>query len=109
MRCIGLVLVSVAALQAQQRSSLTTDSGSPFLSIPPASEGLRFETQLPPFEAKDIAGRTWRLEDLRGKLTLIYIWYTFEARAIDAHNARVREVIPGLSNLPEVQRFYDEA
>jgi hypothetical protein len=61
------------------------------------------------FEAKDIAGRTWRLDDLRGKITLIYIWNTFEARAVDAHEPRIREVIPGLSDLPEVQRFYDKA
>src|SRR5260370_11422849 len=106
MRCIGLVLVSVAALQAQQRSSLTTDSGSPFLSIPPASEGLRFETQLPPFEAKDIAGRTWRLEDLRGKLTLIYIWYTFEAPGIDAHNTGVPVVSPRPSSPSDKERIY---
>jgi peroxiredoxin len=79
-----------------------------FLSIPPEHEGLRFEAQFPPFEAKDIAGRTWRLEDLRGKLTLIYIWNTFEAREVDAHAACVRDVISGLSNLPQVQRFYDK-
>jgi hypothetical protein len=108
MRFVGLFLMTVAAVLAQQASSPTTGNGSPFLSIPPVSEGLRFEAQLPPFEAKDIAGRTWRLEDLRGKLTLIYIWYTFEARGVDAHEASVREVIHGLSDLPEVQRFYNE-
>jgi hypothetical protein len=77
------------------------------LSIPPEPEGLRSEARLPLFEAKDIAGRTWRLEDLRGKLTLIYIWNTFEARAIDAH-AGMRNIVSGLSDLPEVQRFYDK-
>jgi hypothetical protein len=99
MRFTGLILLVGTALQAQ----------SPFLSIPPASEGLRFDAQLPPFEAKDTEGRTWRLEDLRGKFTLIYIWHTFEARAVDARDGRVREIVPGLSDLPEVQRFYDEA
>jgi peroxiredoxin len=109
MRLLRVFFMTVAAALAQQASSSTTGNGSPFLSIPPVSEGLRFEAQLPPFEAKDIAGRTWRLEDLRGKLTLVYIWQTFEARAVDAHDASLREVIPGLSDLPEVQRFYDEA
>jgi hypothetical protein len=99
MRCTGLLFFAIAALQAQ----------SPFLSIPAVSEGLRFEAQLPPFEARDTAGRTWRLEDLRGKFTLIYIWHTFEARAVDAHDGRVREIVPGISNLPEGQRFHNEA
>jgi hypothetical protein len=108
MRWIGLFFVSVAALLAQEASPPTTQSGSPFLSLPPLPADLRFDSQLPPFEAKDIAGRTWRLEDLRGKFTLIYIWYTFEARAVDAHDPRLREIMP-LSNLPEVQRFYNEA
>ena len=108
MRLLGLFFMTVAAALAQQASLPITENGSPFLSIPPVLEGLRFEAELPPFEANDIAGRTWRLEDLRGKLTLVYIWNTFEARAIDAHDASLRELIPGLSNLPEVQRFYDE-
>ena len=107
MRFVGLFFMAVAAVQAQQASSPTREDGSPFLSIPPEHEGLRFEVQVPPFEAKDIAGRTWRLEDLRGKVTLIYIWNTFEARAVDAR-ANIRDVISGLSDLPEVQRFYDK-
>jgi hypothetical protein len=108
MRSVGLLLLAMSAVVAQQSSAPAAGSGSPFFSLPPASEGLRFDSQLPPFETADIAGRTWRLEDLRGKSTLIYIWYTFEARAIDAHDPRIREIIPGLSNLPEVQRFYNE-
>jgi hypothetical protein len=108
MRFVGLFLMAAATVLAQQASSPTRENGSPFLSIPPVPEGLRFEAQLPLFEAKDIDGRTWRLEDLRGKLTLIYIWNTFEARAVDAHPASIRDVIHGLSDLPEVQRFYDE-
>jgi peroxiredoxin len=108
MRFVGLFLTAVAAVLAQQTSSPTRENGSPFLSIPPEPEGLRFEARLPPLEAKDIDGRTWRLEDLRGKLTLIYIWNTFEARAVDAHAPSIRDVISGLSDLPEVQRFYDK-
>jgi len=107
MRFVGLFFVAVTAVLAQPASPPTRENGSPFLSIPPDAEGLRFEAQLPPFEAKDIAGRTWRREDLRGKLTLIYVWHTFEARAVDARGASIREVVPGLSDLPEVQRFYN--
>lgn len=108
MRSVGLLFGAIAAALAQQASLPTMDSGSPFSSIAAPSEGLRFDSQLAPFEAKDIAGRTWRLEDLRGKFTLIYIWYTFEARGVDDHDRHVREFVRGLSDLPEVQRFYDE-
>jgi hypothetical protein len=89
---------------AQQPSSPATDNQSPFLSIPPVSDALRFGEQLPEFEAKDISGRTWRSEDLRGKFTLIYIWHTFWARDADAHPRATR----GLPDLPELQRFYDK-
>ena len=108
MRWAGLFFIPIAAILAQQASPITGNA-TPFLSIPPVSEGLRFDSQLPVFEAKDTAGRTWRLEDLRGKITLIYIWYTFEARQVDAHDPRLREIVPGLSDLPEVQRFHNEA
>ena len=108
MRFIGLFFMAVTAVAGQSRSTPARENGSPFLSIPSPSEGLRFETQLPPFEARDIAGRTWRREDLHGKLTLIYVWHTFEARGVDSHAASIRQVIPGLSDLPEVQRFFNE-
>ena len=108
MRVAGLFFMTVAAGFAQQASSLALKNGSPFLSIPSVPEGLRFDTSLPAFEARDIAGRTWRMEDLRGKLTLVYVWHTLEARAVDAHDASVRHLISGLSDLPAVQRFYDQ-
>jgi hypothetical protein len=94
------VLVALAAL-AQEPPA--------FVSIPPASsDELRFGAPLPPFEAKDIAGRTWRSDELRGKFTLIYIWGTFEARIVDNH-PHAREIVThaGLPDLPELQRFYD--
>lgn len=48
---------------------------SPFQPIPRAiSDTLRFATPLADFEGKDIAGRTWRLADLRGRLTVISIF-----------------------------------
>jgi len=108
MRLPGLFFVTVTAALAQQASSPAPINGSPFLSIAPVPEGLRFEAPLPAFEARDIAGRTWRIEDLRGKLTLVYMWHTLEARAVDAHDASVRHLISGLSDLPAVQRFYDQ-
>jgi hypothetical protein len=109
MRFAGLFFIAITAVSAQQATATTSDSESPFLTIPPSvPDALRFESQLTPFEAKDIAGRTWRLEDLRGKFTLLYFWGTFEARQVDAHDPHVREIIPALSNLPEVQGFYDK-
>jgi len=61
----ALVLFAASTLHAQ----------SPFQPIPPAiSDTLRFATPLADFEAKDIAGRTWRLADLRGRLTVISIF-----------------------------------
>ena len=49
---------------------------------------------------------------LRSKFTLVYLWHTFEARAVDAHSGRghdqlLREM--GLPDLKEVQRFHDSA
>jgi AhpC/TSA family len=96
----ALVWLIVPTALAQE---LQTDTQSPFLSVaPPASDALRFGAQLPEFEAKDISGRTWRLEDLRGRFTLIYIWHTFAARV---------QGVPGLPegrDLAELQRFHDQ-
>jgi len=38
---------------------------------------LRFVEALPDFSAKDLAGRTWQLKDLRGKVTFINFWATW--------------------------------
>jgi hypothetical protein len=104
----ALLVLTVPVVLAQQSSPPATDTQSPFLSIPPAdSGGLRFGAQLPEFEAKDISGRTWQFEDLHGKLTLIYIWNTFQARATDRLDPHARETFPGLPDLPELQRFFD--
>ena len=110
--CISLI--AQVAL-AQQPSSQGTDTQSPFFSVPPvASDSLRFGAQLPEFEAKDVTGRTWRRDDLYGKLTLIYIWNTFAARvadAVDTHQfAResTARAQAGLPDLPQLQRFYEK-
>src|ERR1700739_4068380 len=99
----GLISLIVPVALAQQPSAPARDTQSPFLSIPPvSSDSLRFGAQLAQFEAKDITERTWRLEYLRGKLTLIYIWDSFMARATDAHDPHARESTPGLPDLPEL-------
>jgi peroxiredoxin len=85
---------------------------SPFVSVPAeVPDTLRFEAPFPEFEAKDIAGRTWRSEDLRGKLTLIYVWGTFEARGTDRLDRHALENLRGLGlpNLAQLQSFYDQA
>jgi peroxiredoxin len=82
---------------------------SPLLDVPPPpSDALRFGPALPPFEAKDTGGRVWRLEDLKGKYTLLYIWHTFEARDADQLEPGARAVMRGLPELDQLQRFYEE-
>lgn len=98
-----LVLLMATGALAQQPS--------PFLSVPAdVPDTLRFGAVFPEFQAKDIAGRTWRAEDLRGKLTLIYIWSTFEAGATDSLDPHARENLRGLGlpDLYELQRFSDK-
>ncbi len=89
--------------------SLAQQAPSPFVSIPAApSEELRFGPELPEFEAKDINGRVWRLNDLRGKLTVVYVWGTFLAQATDELDPHARSVVTGMLDLPEIQRFHDK-
>jgi hypothetical protein len=73
---------------------------APFQPVPSVEpDSLRFGSQLAEFEAKDISGRVWRPEDLRGKFTVVYVWHTFAAR-IPA---------PGLGkDIDEIQRFYEK-
>jgi peroxiredoxin len=105
-----LLLFTVPMVLAQQPSSPLTDTRSPFLSIPPtAPDELRFGAQLVEFEAKDVSGRTWRSEDLRGKFTVIYIWNTFIARAMDKLPKYASGSIPNVLDLAELQRFRDRA
>jgi len=79
------VLLAASTLLAQ----------SPFQPVPPAiSDTLSFRTPLADFEAMDIAGKTWRLADLRGRLTVIDIWAVF--------------CLPCREELPAVQNLYQE-
>ena len=81
----ALVLFTVSILPAQ----------SPFQPIPPAiSDSLSFRTPLADFEAKDIAGRTWRPADLQGRLTVIRIFAGW--------------CLPCRAEAPLVQSLYDE-
>ena len=107
-RALGFFAVPLVV--AQQSAPPVTDARSPFISVPAAASGaLQFGAQLPEFEAKDTTGRIWQLADLRGKLTLIYVWNTFEARATDTLDPRARRSFRGLPDLSELQRFYDKA
>lgn len=88
-------LVSIG--YAQQPSAVAASAESPFQAVPVRApeDTLRFVTELPEFEAKDIDGRVWQSADLRGKLTLIDVWSTFCGPCRKEH--------------PELQRFYEKA
>lgn len=99
-------LIGVFRLLTWTIVSVALAQQNPFLPIPPAAgDELRFGAQFPEFEARDIGGRAWQAEDLRGKFTVILIWHTFEARAAEKLGAKYA----GLPDLPELQRFYDKA
>ena len=121
-----ILLIALAVGSAQQPPTPATDNLSPFLSVPrappPRSDEFRFAAQFPEFEAKDISGRRWRLEDLRGKFTLIYLWNVSRARALETDEGLLDRVPASLrTHLPEsvramrrlplvdLQRFYDES
>jgi len=93
--CALVLLIAPVVALAQQ---------SPFLPVPPVPDKLQFSAEIPEFEAKDIGGRTWRSEDLRGKFTLVYIFHTSPARAADARP----EIYRNFLDLTGVQRFYDK-
>jgi hypothetical protein len=99
----ALVFLIAQGAWAQQPST-PTDTESPFLSVLAAPDTVRFGAQVPDFEVKDISGRTWRSQDLRGKFTLIYVWNTFLARDVDANPRVGRRFL----DLPELQRFYEK-
>jgi peroxiredoxin len=65
---------------------------------PVVDHELRFGSKFREFEAKDVAGRTWKAEDFQGKLTVLYLFHTFQFG------------VPGpvTADLPELQRFYDK-
>jgi peroxiredoxin len=83
---------------------------SPFSEVPPPKEdGLRFGAELPAFEVKDTAGKTWTLADLRGKYTVLYLWHTFTAKRIDELDPRRKELYRRhLVDLDEVERVHRE-
>jgi peroxiredoxin len=90
----ALLFLAGAIAGAQQVPGPAAEGNSPFLSVAPVLDALRFETPFPDFEAKDTEGRVWRSADLRGKLTVVDIWSTFGG----VHNVEH----------PELQRFYDK-
>jgi peroxiredoxin len=87
-----LFLFMASTLFAQQR---TQAGESPFQTISPViSDTLTFRAQLADFEATDLSRRTWRLSDLRGKLTVVSIWSTW--------------CLPCRQEHAELQRFCDQ-
>jgi cytochrome c biogenesis protein CcmG/thiol:disulfide interchange protein DsbE len=60
---------------------------------PRRSKKLTFDRPLPKFQLKDLEGRTWKLSDLKGKVTLINVWATWCA--------------PCRVELPYVQRLHE--
>ena len=104
-----LVLFTASILLAQ----------SPFQPIPPAvSDTLSFRTPLADFEARDIAGRTWRLADFEGRLTVISIFAGWclpcraEAPLVQSlsdemgANGKIQVLTFSLDRDPEVTRSY---
>jgi thiol-disulfide isomerase/thioredoxin len=55
---------------------------------------LTFSAPLPDFAVKDLAGREWRLSDLKGKVTLLDFWATWCG--------------PCRGELPFIQKLYDQ-
>ena len=113
MRSSAKFFLALAARVAQAQESSRPSDAVTLAAIPPAAvDSLRFDRDLPDTAIKDVQGRVWRLQDFRGKFTLIYVWHTFEARAVDAHSGRGHDHLMqelGLPDLREVQRFYDSA
>jgi hypothetical protein len=108
----NLLLVLALGVAQAQESNRPPDAMA-LSAIPPAAvDSLRFDRDLPNIDIHDIQGRVWRPEDFRGKFTLVYVWHTFEARAVDAHSGRGHDQLlreEGLPDLREVQRFCDRA
>lgn len=71
---------------------------SPFSPVPPATDErrqFRFVEALPEFEAKDLNGRRWTLSDLKGRVTLLYIWAPL--------------CLPCIRDTPLIQRQFERA
>jgi peroxiredoxin len=82
-----------------------------FTPVPEKVEALRFGAELPAFEVKDVLGKTWRSEDLRGKHTLVLLWHTFAARHEDGADPWIREFlrVRGMPDLGEVEEVHQKA
>jgi thiol-disulfide isomerase/thioredoxin len=87
-----LIVFAPWMMMAQQR---TRPVESPFQSVAPAiSDTLAFRASLADFEAKDVSGRTWRVKNFQGKLTVVVIWSTW--------------CLPCRQEQPELQQFYEQ-
>jgi thiol-disulfide isomerase/thioredoxin len=66
---LGMMVLGVAAILVAGRSVLSR-----------AGDGGRVRRvgqAMPAFEASDLQGRTWRLDDLRGKVAYVNVWATW--------------------------------
>jgi len=69
---------------------------APFEAVPAAPlDRMVFQAPLPEFESRDLLDRSWGLESLRGKLTVVDIWAVNCGPCRKAH--------------PELQRFHEKA
>ncbi len=77
-------------------------SGAAESGRPSRSKRLRFDRPLPEFKLKDLEGRTWRLSDLKGKVTLINVWATWCAPC-RVELPYVQRLHKALENVPGLQ------
>ena len=66
------------------------------------SKRLKFDRPLPEFKLKDLEGRTWKLSDLKGKVTLINVWATWCAPC-RVELPYVQRLHKALENVPGLQ------
>ena len=84
--------LTAAALALSLLLPATLSSGAAEGRRDSRSKRLRFDRPLPEFKLKDLEGRTWKLSDLKGKVTLINVWATW--------------CVPCRAELPYVQRLH---
>ena len=83
---LNLVVVSATA---QEQSPQIAAAIPQFQTVLPAlqDDRLVFADRIPPFEARDLLGRTWRESDFTGKVTLVDLWATYCLPCIQEHAA----------------------
>lgn len=88
----GLMALGVAAILLAGRTVLSRSGDG--------GRVRRIGQSMPAFEAKDLQGKTWRLEDLRGKVAYVNVWATWCGPC--------REELPHVQELFERTRGRDD-